>query len=194
MALLGGVGGLGCGWGSSGGVCWHSGGTGPGGSGITPTSAWPRSIPSGIGSVSGLKGGISPSKGSVSPSLGVGIGTGALSGAGSCSLSVELPPGSPLAESHLAPPDVEFGLDHPSVASHSVHPTWLPSCFSLPSWASLAWGLSWVLGSLPALPSWFSSWVAAPWIHPLPRQVLVLGASLVMPLGLPVCLDPPPAL
>ena len=109
-------------------------------------------------------------------------------------LSAELPPGSPLAESRLASPAVEFGLDHLSVASRSVHPTRLPSCFSSSSWVSLAWGLSWVLGSSPALPSWVSSRVAAPWIHHLSRQVLVLGASLVMPLGLPVCLDPPPAL
>ena len=106
-------------------------------------------------------------------------------------LSAELPLGSPSAESRLAPPAVEFGLDHPSAASHLVHPTRLPSCFSSPSWASLAWGLSWVLGFSPALPSWVSSQVAAPWIHLLPHQVLALGASLVMPLGLQVCLDPP---
>ena len=93
-----------------------------------------------------------------------------------------------LAQEHclvlgLAPPAAEFGLDHPSVESRLVHPTRLPFCFSSPSWASLAWGLSWVLGSSPALPSWVSSRVAAPWIHLLPHQVRVLGASLIMPLG-----------
>ena len=105
--------------------------------------------------------------------------------------SAELHLGSSLAESHLAPPAVVFGLDHPSVESCLVHLTRLPFCLSSPSWASLAWGLSWVLGSAP---SWVSSQVVAPWIHPLPHQVLVLGTSLVMPLGLPVCLDPPTAL
>ena len=109
-------------------------------------------------------------------------------------LSMELPPGSPSVESCLAPPAAEFGLDHLSVASRSVHQTQLPLCFSSPSWDSVAWGLSWVLGSSPALPSWVSSWVVAPWIHLLPHQVLVLGTSSVMPLGLPVCLDPPLAL
>ena len=87
--------------------------------------------------------------------------------------------------SGLAPPVVEFGLDHS---------TQLFFCFSSPSWASSAWGLSWVLGSSPGLPSWVSSRVAAPWIHLLPHQVWVLGASLVVPLGLQVCLDPPLAL
>ena len=108
--------------------------------------------------------------------------------------SAELHPGSPLAESCLAPPAAEFGLDHPSVESCSVHSTWLPFCFSSPSWASLAWGLSWVLGSSPALPSWVSSRVAAPWIHLLRHQVWVLGISLIMPLGHQACPDPPPAL
>ena len=108
--------------------------------------------------------------------------------------SAELHPGSPSVESHLAPPAAEFGLDHPSVESHLVHPTRLPFCFSSSSWASLAWGLSWVLGSSPALPSWVSSRVAAPWIHLLPHQVWVLGASLIMPLGRQACPDPPPAL
>ena len=108
--------------------------------------------------------------------------------------SAELHLGSPSAESRLAPPAVESGMDLPSVESCPVHSTQLPCCFSSSSWASLAWGLSWVLGSLPALPSWVSSQVVARWIHPLLHQVLVLGASLVMPLGLQVCLDPPPAL
>ena len=54
--------------------------------------------------------------------------------------SAELHPGSPSAESYLAPPAAEFGLDHPSVESCLVHLTWLPFCFSSPSWASLAWG------------------------------------------------------
>ena len=85
----------------------------------------------------------------------------------------------------FAPPSGEFGLDHPSVESF---------CLSSPSWASLVWGLSWVLGSSPALPPWVSSRVAAPWIHLLPHQVLVLGASSVMPLGLQAGLDPPPVL
>ena len=82
--------------------------------------------------------------------------------------SVELHPSSLSAESRLAPPAAEFGLDHPSAESRSDHLTRLPFCFSSPSWASLAWGLSWVLGSSPALPSWVSSRVAAPWIHLLP--------------------------
>ena len=56
--------------------------------------------------------------------------------------SAELHPGSSLAESRLAPQAAEFGLDHPSVESHSVHSTRLPFHFSSPSWASLAWGLS----------------------------------------------------
>ena len=85
MALLDGVGGFGCGWGSGGGVGWHGGGAGPGGSSIAPTSAWPGSVPNGVSFVSGLKGGVLPSKWSVSPGLGVGVGTGALPGAGSCS-------------------------------------------------------------------------------------------------------------
>ena len=96
MALLGGVSGLGCGWGSGGGVGWHSGGSGgsaSGGSSITPTSALPGSVPSGVGSVSSPKGGVSPSKGSVSPGLGVGVGTGALSGVGSCSPISRAPSG-----------------------------------------------------------------------------------------------------
>ena len=109
-------------------------------------------------------------------------------------LSVELHPGSPSAESCLAPPAAEFGLDHPSVESCLVHSTQLPFYFSFPSWASLAWGLSWVMVSSPALPSWVSSQAAVPWIHLLPHQVRVLGTSLVMPLGRPACSDPPPAL
>ena len=48
----------------------------------------------------------------------------------------------------FAPPSAVFGLDHLSVESF---------CLSSPSWASLVWGLSWVLGSSPALPSWASS-------------------------------------
>ena len=68
-------------------------------------------------------------------------------------LSTELPPGSPLAESCLAPPAAEFGLDHPSVASHSVHPARLPFCFSSPSWASVVWGLH-LLCLLGFLPGW----------------------------------------
>ena len=94
----------------------------------------------------------------------------------------------------FAPPSAEFGLDHPSVESCPVHSTWLPFCLSSPSWASLVWGLSWVLGSSPALPSWVSSRVAVPWIHLLPHQVRVLGASLIMPLGRRGGLDPPPVL
>ena len=106
------------------------------------------------------------------------------------SLSVELPPGSPLAESHLAPPAVEFGLDHPSMQCLARF-TQLGCLLAFLHLLGLLWlwvflGLS---GSSPALPSWVSSWVAAPWIHPLPHQVLVLGASLVVPLVLPVCLD-----
>ena len=108
--------------------------------------------------------------------------------------SVGLHPGIPLAESRLAPQAAEFGLDHPSVEARSAHPTWLPFCLSSPSWASLAWDLSWVLGPSSALPSWVSSRVAAPWIHLLPHQVWVLGTSLVMPLGQQACSDPPPAL
>ena len=124
-------------------------------------------------------------------------------------LSMEPPPGSPSVEFCLAPPAVEFGLDHPSVGSCSVHPavefglghssvtsrSAHPavefSCFSS---SFVAWGLSWVLGSSPVLFSWVSSRAAAPWIHLLPHQVLVLSTSLVIPLGLPVCLDPAPAL
>ena len=53
----------------------------------------------------------------------------------------------------LAPPSAAFGPDQPSQ---------LPFCFSSPSWAASAWGLSWVSGSSPAVPSWVSSWVVAP--------------------------------
>ena len=81
--------------------------------------------------------------------------------------TVGLHPGSPSAESRLARPAAGSGLDHASVESF---------CLSSPSWAYLVWGLSWVLGSSPALPSWVSSRVAAPWIHLLPHQVRVLGA------------------
>ena len=107
--------------------------------------------------------------------------------------------GVALAQEHclvlgLAPPSVELHLGSPSAESRLAHPTQLPFCFSSPSWASLAWGLSWVLGSSPALPSWVSSRVVAPWIHLLPHQVQVLGTSLVMPLGLQAYLDPPAAL
>ena len=108
--------------------------------------------------------------------------------------SAELHLGSPSAESRMAPPAREFGLDHPSVESCLAHPTRLPFCFSSPSWASLAWGLFWVLGSSPALPSWVSSQVAAPWIHLLPHQVRVLRASLIVPPCRQACPDPPPAL
>ena len=50
----------------------------------------------------------------------------------------------------LAPPSAAFGPDHP---------TQLPFCFSSPSWASSAWGLSWVSGLhllclLGFLPGW----------------------------------------
>ena len=48
-------------------------------------SIWPRSVPNGVGSSSGLKGDVLPSKGSVSLGLGVVLGTGALPGTGSCS-------------------------------------------------------------------------------------------------------------
>ena len=179
VALLGGIGGFGCGWGSGGGAGWCGGGTGPGGNGIAPTSAWPGSIPNGIGSVSGLKGGVCLLMGLYRPVLGVAL-------AKECCLLLG-----------FAPPSAEFGLDHPSVESRLVHLTQLPFCFSSFSWASwafLAWGLSWVLGSSSALPSWVSSRVAAIWIHLLPHQVLALGSSLSVPLGLKVCLDPPPAL
>ena len=108
--------------------------------------------------------------------------------------AVEFGRDHPSVASRSVHPAVEFGLDHPSVASRSVHSARLSFCFSSPSSVSVAWGLSWVLGFSPALPSWISSWVVAPWIHLLPYQVLVLGTSLVMPLGLLVCLDPPPAL
>ena len=195
VALPSSVGGFGCGWGSGGGVGCHGGSggsTGPGGNGIALTSIWPWSVPNGVGSPSGLKGDVSPSKGSVLPVLGGGIGPGVVPCVGSCSPSVELHLGSSSAESHLAPPAVESGPDLPSVEARPVHPTQWP--FSSSSWASLAWDLSWVLGSSPALPSWISSRVAVPWIHPLLHQVLVLGTSLVTPLGLQVCLDPPPAL
>ena len=94
----------------------------------------------------------------------------------------------------LAPPSAELHPGSPSVESRLAPPTQLSFCFSSPSWASLAWGLSWVLGSSPALPSWVSSRVVAPWIHLLPHQVRVLGASLVMPLGLRAYLDPPAVL
>ena len=67
-------------------------------------------------------------------------------------------------------------------------------CSSSPSWASVAWGLSWVLVSSLALPSWVSSWAAVPWIHPLPHQALVLSISFVVVLGLLVCPGLPPAL
>ena len=60
--------------------------------------------------------------------------------------SAELHLGSPSAESCLAPPAAESGLDFPSVESRPVHSTQLPFCFSSSSWASLAWGLSWVWG------------------------------------------------
>ena len=56
--------------------------------------------------------------------------------------SVELHLSSPSAESGLAPPAAESGLDLPSVEARPVHLTQLP--FSLSSWASLAWDLSWV--------------------------------------------------
>ena len=98
--------------------------------------------------------------------------------------------GLALAQEHclvldLAPPFAAFGPDHPA---------WLPSCLSSPSWASLAWGLSWVLRSSPALPSWVSSQVAAHGSTFSPIRSWVLGVSLVMPLSLQACLDPPPAL
>ena len=56
--------------------------------------------------------------------------------------STGLPPGGPPVESHLALPAMEFDLDHSSVASHLVRPAWLSFCFSSPSWAAMAWGLS----------------------------------------------------
>ena len=58
---------------------------GLGGNSIALTSTWPGSVPNGVDSPSGLKGGVSLSKGSVSPSLGAGIGPGVLPGIGSCS-------------------------------------------------------------------------------------------------------------
>ena len=64
-------------------------------------------------------------------------------------VSMDPPPGGPPVESLLA---VEF------------------LCFSSPSWVSVAWGLSLVLASSPALPSWVSSRAAVPWIHPLHHQ------------------------
>ena len=112
------------------------GSAGLGGNGIALTSIWPGSVPNGVGSPSGLKGGVLPSKGSVSPGLGGGVGPGVLPGVGSCSPICSIWPGSPVLS--------------------------CPFCFSSSSWASLAWGLSWVLGSSPALPSWVSSRVAAP--------------------------------
>ena len=88
-------------------------------------------------------------------------------------LSTGLPPGGPPMESLLA---VGF------------------LCSSSPSWASVAWGLSKVSGSSPALPSWVSSRAAVPWIHPLPHQALVPSVSFFVVLGLPVCPGLPPAL
>ena len=133
-------------------------------------------------------------KGLYHPVLGVALTQECCLVLGLAPASVELHPGSPSVESRLAPPAVEFGLDHPSVEARSAHPAWLPFCFSSPSWASSVWDLSWVLGPSPALPSWVSSQVAAPWIHLLPHQVRMLGASLVMLLGQQACSDPPPAL
>ena len=80
-----------------------------------------------------------------------------------------------------------LGPAHPPVESCSVCPARLPFCFSslFPSWASSAWDPS--LGSFPVSPSWVSSQVATPWIHPLPHRVQVLGASLVVPPGHQVC-------
>ena len=95
----------------------------------------------------------------------------------------------------LVPSSAAFGLDHPSVESRSVHSTQLPFCFFFPLLGLPRlgvflgfWGLH-LLCLLGFLPGWrphgstFS-----------PHQVRVLGASLVVPLGLRAYLDPPAAL
>ena len=71
------------------------GGTGPDGNSIALMSIWPGSVPNGIGSPSGLKGGVPPSRGSVSPGLGGGVGPVVSPGGGFCSPIGGVSPGSP---------------------------------------------------------------------------------------------------
>ena len=109
MAWLssGSVGGLGCGWGSGGGVGWHSGGggsTGPGWQWYRPYLSlaqirpqWRRFGPPVSRVVFHFPRGLYP------PVLGLALAQERCLVLDLAPLSVELPPGSPLAESHLAP-------------------------------------------------------------------------------------------
>ena len=86
------------------------------------------------------------------------------------------------------------GLHHPVLGLALVHSTQLPFFFSFPFLGFLGLGSFLGFGVFTCFAFLGFFLVAAPWIHLLPYQVWVLGASLVVPLGLRACLDPPPVL